>query len=91
VHSFANDPTRGVFILGLLAFVIGGSLLLFALRAPALSNAGIFAPLSREGRAGAEQYPAVLDRGGGDDGDGLSVCSPICCLPRKISVGAPFF
>jgi len=34
---------------GLLAFVIGGSLLLFALRAPALSNAGIFAPLSREG------------------------------------------
>ena len=49
VHSFANDPTRGVFILGLLALVIGGSLLLFAFRAPALGAAGIFAPISREG------------------------------------------
>jgi cytochrome c-type biogenesis protein CcmF len=49
VHSFANDPTRGVFILGLLALVIGGSLLLFAFRAPTLGNAGIFAPISREG------------------------------------------
>ena len=49
VHSFANDPTRGVFILGLLALVIGGSLLLFAIRAPVLSASGLFAPVSREG------------------------------------------
>ena len=49
VHAFANDPTRGVFILGLLALVIGGSLLLFAFRAPALSQGGLFAPISREG------------------------------------------
>jgi cytochrome c-type biogenesis protein CcmF len=49
VHSFANDPTRGVFILGLLGLVIGGSLLLFAFRAPTLGAAGIFAPISREG------------------------------------------
>jgi cytochrome c-type biogenesis protein CcmF len=49
VHSFANDPTRGVFILGLLALVIGGSLLLFAFRAPTLGATGIFAPISREG------------------------------------------
>ena len=49
VHSFANDPTRGVFILVLLAIVIGGSLLLFALRAPAMAPTGIFAPISREG------------------------------------------
>jgi cytochrome c-type biogenesis protein CcmF len=49
VHSFANDPTRGVFILLLLAIVIGGSLLLFALRAPAMAATGIFAPISREG------------------------------------------
>ncbi len=34
VHAFANDPARGVFILGLLGLVIGGSLLLFAVRAP---------------------------------------------------------
>ena len=49
VHSFANDPTRGVFILGLLGLVIGGSLLLFAIRAPVLSASGLFAPVSREG------------------------------------------
>jgi cytochrome c-type biogenesis protein CcmF len=49
VHTFATDPARGVFILGLLALVIGGSLLLFALRAPVMSATGIFAPVSREG------------------------------------------
>ena len=49
VHTFATDPTRGVFILGLLAIVIGSSLLLFALRAPVLAPSGLFAPISREG------------------------------------------
>ncbi len=49
VHSFANDPARGVFILALLALVIGGSLLLFALRAPVLAPSGLFSPISREG------------------------------------------
>lgn len=49
VHAFANDPTRGIFILGLLGLVIGASLLLFAIRAPLLQPAGLFAPLSREG------------------------------------------
>jgi cytochrome c-type biogenesis protein CcmF len=49
VHAFANDPTRGIFILALLGIVIGGSLLLFAIRAPVLVPAGIFAPISREG------------------------------------------
>jgi cytochrome c-type biogenesis protein CcmF len=49
VHTFASDPTRGVFILVLLALVIGGSLLLFAFRAPTLGTIGVFAPLSREG------------------------------------------
>ena len=34
VHAFASDPRRGLFILAFLAIVIGGSLLLFALRAP---------------------------------------------------------
>ncbi len=49
VHAFANDPARGVFILALLALVIGGSLLLFAWRAPSLTSGGVFAPVSREG------------------------------------------
>ncbi|WP_114911673.1 heme lyase CcmF/NrfE family subunit [Acidibrevibacterium fodinaquatile] len=49
VHAFANDPARGVFILVLLALVIGTALVLFAWRAPRLMPTGIFAPLSREG------------------------------------------
>jgi cytochrome c-type biogenesis protein CcmF len=90
VHSFADDPQRGVFILGLLAVVIGGSLLLFAIRAPALSNTGIFAPLSREGAL-------VLNN--------ILLCSITAVVltgtiyplfddllfHQKISVGAPFF
>jgi len=49
VHAFANDPDRGVFILILLALTVGGSLTLFAWRAPAMVPQGVFAPLSREG------------------------------------------
>ncbi|GAB6966623.1 heme lyase CcmF/NrfE family subunit [Komagataeibacter kakiaceti JCM 25156] len=90
VHAFANDPARGVFILGLLAVVIGGSLLLFAIRAPQLTTGGLFAPLSREGLL-------VLNN--------ILLCS-ICAVVltgtmyppfmsllfgRTISVGKPFF
>src|SRR3546814_13013200 len=49
VHAFATDPERGFFILILLALAIGGSLTLFAIRAPALEAGGLFAPISREG------------------------------------------
>ncbi len=72
VHAFAGRPTRGVFILALLALVIGGSLLLFALRAPAMApDRPVCAGLAG-GRAGAEQRSAVLDLRGGADRHGLS-------------------
>src|SRR6516165_3892367 len=45
VHAFATDPTRGVFILAILLLFIGGSLALFALRAPVLKQGGLFAPV----------------------------------------------
>ncbi len=48
VHAFATDPTRGVFILALLVFFIGGSLLLYAWRAPKTINIGHFQLFSRE-------------------------------------------
>jgi cytochrome c-type biogenesis protein CcmF len=48
VHAFASDPTRGVFILAYLFVVVGGSLTLFAVRAPAMVQGGNFAGLSRE-------------------------------------------
>ncbi|MEM8770665.1 MAG: heme lyase CcmF/NrfE family subunit [Pseudomonadota bacterium] len=49
VHAFAVDPERGVFILAILAAVVGGSLTLFALRANTLEGEGAFRPVSREG------------------------------------------
>jgi len=48
VHAFASDPGRGVFILIFLALVVGGSLLLFAWRGPALRNISKFELFSRE-------------------------------------------
>jgi cytochrome c-type biogenesis protein CcmF len=48
VHAFATDPKRGIFILLFLTVVIGGSLALFAWRAPKVSAGGQFALLSRE-------------------------------------------
>ena len=49
VHSFATDPTRGIFILTILVIFIGGALALYAARAPLLKQGGLFAPISREG------------------------------------------
>ncbi len=48
VHAFATDPRRGVFILLFLAIVIGGSLALFAWRAPRVGLGAGFEPVSRE-------------------------------------------
>jgi cytochrome c-type biogenesis protein CcmF len=90
VHAFATDPKRGIFILAFLTVVIGGSLALFAWRAPRIGLGGSFDPVSRESMlltnnvllvaaAGAvllgTLYPLVLDA--------LSL--------GKISVGPPYF
>src|SRR3954468_8271540 len=48
VHAFASDPTRGFFIMVLIALAIGGALALFAWRAPSLQGGAAFAPASRE-------------------------------------------
>jgi cytochrome c-type biogenesis protein CcmF len=90
VHAFATDPARGVFILLILCLFIGGSLSLYAFRASALKQGGLFAPISREGALVLNNlfltsacatvfigtlYPLALEVLTGD----------------KISVGAPFF
>jgi len=48
VHAFASDPTRGFFIMILIALAIGGALALFAWRAPTLQGGAAFDPVSRE-------------------------------------------
>ena len=90
VHAFATDPTRGVFILAILLLFIGGSLALFALRAPLLKQGGLFAPISREGALVLNNLFLV------------SACATVfvgtlyplaleALTGEKISVGAPFF
>ena len=90
VHTFASDPARGVFILMILVFFIGGGLTLFAWRGPMLKQGGLFAPVSREGALVFNNlflttacltvfvgtlYPLALE----------------AITDEKISVGAPFF
>lgn len=90
VHAFAVDPERGLFILGILIFFIGGALALYAWRAPSLKLGGLFAPVSRESALVINNllltastaavligtlYPLVLEGVTGE----------------KISVGPPFF
>ena len=48
VHAFATDPERGVYILAFLIIVIGGSLTLFAWRAPKVGLGSAFGVISRE-------------------------------------------
>ncbi|GAA4864668.1 heme lyase CcmF/NrfE family subunit [Luteimonas vadosa] len=48
VHAFAADPARGLFILVFLGLVVGGSLVLYALRTPSPDQGKPFAPASRE-------------------------------------------
>src|SRR5215469_3671533 len=48
VHAFASDPRRGIFILVFLGTVVGGSLLIYALRAPKVAGGKPFQILSRD-------------------------------------------
>ncbi len=48
VHAFANDPERGLFVLGFLLVVVGTSLVLYALRAPVVKSEQGFSWISRE-------------------------------------------
>jgi cytochrome c-type biogenesis protein CcmF len=48
VHSFASDPARGLFILCFLLIVVGGSLLLYSLRAHKLGSDVHYGVFSKE-------------------------------------------
>ena len=48
VHSFASDPARGMFILIFLVLVVGGSLALYAWRAPLMRSSNTFSWFSKE-------------------------------------------
>ena len=90
VHSFAQDPARGAFILVLILIATGGGLALFAIRAPEMKHGPLFAAVSRESGLVVNNvllttaaatvflgtfYPLVVDMLGND----------------KISVGPPYY
>ncbi|RFB76318.1 heme lyase CcmF/NrfE family subunit [Methylovirgula sp. 4M-Z18] len=90
VHAFANDPRRGVFILAILVFFIGGSLTLFAWRAPVLKQGGLFAPISREGGLVLNNLFLTIACGIVFTGT-LYPLAFEALTGGKISVGAPYF
>ena len=48
VHSFANDPARGIFILSFLALIVGGSLFIYFLNASEIKDKNKFNLVSKE-------------------------------------------
>jgi cytochrome c-type biogenesis protein CcmF len=90
VHAFATDPRRGVFILAFLALVIGGSLALFALRAPKVGGGGRFDPVSRETMLLANNVLLIAAAGSVLLGTLYPLFLDALNL-GKISVGPPYF
>lgn len=90
VHSFANDPKRGVFILAILGVFVGGALLLYALRAPAMQARGAFAPVSREGALVLNNILLAVSAFVVFVGTVWPLVAEMA-WGRKLSVGAPFF
>ena len=90
VHAFAVDPDRGIVILMIMLFFIGGSLSLFAWRASTLRNGGIFAPISREGSLILNNLLLTVACAGVLVGT-LYPLALESVTGQKISVGAPFF
>jgi cytochrome c-type biogenesis protein CcmF len=90
VHTFASDPSRGVFILAILVLFIGGGLALYAWRAPALKQGGLFAPISREGALVFNNLFLTAACATVFIGT-LHPLALEALTGKKISVGAPFF
>jgi cytochrome c-type biogenesis protein CcmF len=90
VHAFATDPRRGVFILAFLVIVIGGSLTLYALRAPKVGLGGRFELVSRESMLLANNVLLLAAAGSVLLGTLYPLFLDALNL-GKISVGPPYF
>jgi cytochrome c-type biogenesis protein CcmF len=90
VHAFATDPARGAFILGFLAAVIGGSLALYAWRAPKMITGSGFTWFSRESLLLANNVILVAALGSVLLGTLYPLLMDAMGL-GKISVGPPYF
>ncbi|WP_313348116.1 heme lyase CcmF/NrfE family subunit [Paracoccus sp. (in: a-proteobacteria)] len=90
VHSFASDPKRGVFILAILAFFVGGALLLYTFRATSMQARGAFAPVSREGALVLNNILLAVSTFVVFIGTVWPLVAEML-WDRRLSVGAPFF
>jgi cytochrome c biogenesis factor len=78
VHAFATDPTRGLFILAFLVVVVGGSLTLYAWRAPKVGLGGALRPCLARIAAAGQQRAA----GGGHRRGAAGHAVPAGCWTR---------
>ena len=90
VHAFATDPKRGVFILAFLAVIIGGSLTLYAIRAPKVNDGGRFGLLSRESFLLGNNLLLVVAAGAVLLGTLYPLFADAFGM-GKVSVGPPYF
>ncbi|MGS4946605.1 heme lyase CcmF/NrfE family subunit [Meridianimarinicoccus sp. RP-17] len=90
VHAFANDPERGVFILGIIALFLGGGLTLFTARASAMQARGVFGIVSRESALVANNILLAVSCFVVFVGTIWPLVAEML-FDRKLSVGPPFF
>ena len=90
VHAFANDPDRGIVILGILVLFVGGALTLFAARAPMMQSQGVFSIKSREASLIVNNIFLAVSAFVVFVGTIWPLIAEIT-FDRKLSVGPPFF
>ena len=90
VHAFASDPERGMMILFILAFFVGGALTLFAMRANAMQAKGVFGLVSRESGLLLNNIILAVSSFVVFIGTIWPLIAEMF-FDRKLSVGAPFF
>ena len=90
VHAFASDPERGVLILFILAFFVGGALVLFAARANIMQSKGVFSTVSRESGLILNNILLAVACFVVFIGTIWPLIAEMF-FDRKLSVGAPFF
>jgi len=90
VHAFASDPERGMMILFILAFFVGGALTLFAMRSNAMQAKGVFGLVSRESGILLNNIILAVSSFVVFIGTIWPLVAEMF-FDRKLSVGAPFF
>lgn len=90
VHAFAVDPGRGLYILAFMTVIVGGSLVLYAWRAPSVGLGGGFSLLSRESLLLSNNVVLTVAAGSVLLGTLYPVVLDVLDW-GKISIGPPYF